>query len=125
MLERSRKRLNNRWPLIGGWLRRRAARALVAQGSPEALLILARALAGHFDPDVRQIARGLFEQRADTPAIDALAQAWFEARGPDLAYLLGQHGSLPTGPPEVRALVALKLGWPGEAAVVGAPGVPA
>jgi WD40 repeat protein len=41
LIEKYRRRLNNRWPLIGPWLRRRAIHDLAADGSPEAVQTLA------------------------------------------------------------------------------------
>jgi WD40 repeat protein len=109
-LERLRRRLNNRWPLIGWWLRRRAVRALAAEPSPEVLTLLAATVATHFDEAVRRIAREELSRREPPADVGPVASTWAATRHPDLIFLLGQWGQVPAGPPGVRIPLALKLG---------------
>jgi hypothetical protein len=109
-LSRCRWRLYHHLPLIGGWLQRRAVRALVADGSPAALDVLTEAACQ--SPNERGRARALEALgRLDSQnGVDAVARAWAATRNPQLEGLLRQRGVLPSGPPEVRLLAGLKLG---------------
>src|SRR5947209_5726603 len=118
-LEKYRRRLFHRWPLVGGWLQRRAARALAADGSPAAVQALAEALAHSTDPPGRALARETLARLDSQAAVDGIAFAWAVSRHPDLQNLLLRRGVLPSGPPEVRLLAALKLGRPEPAQGVG------
>jgi WD40 repeat protein len=62
-LERCRRRLSSRWPLLGGWLRRRAATALARDGSPAAVGLLADAVL-QGDVGLRELALGALARRA-------------------------------------------------------------
>ncbi len=55
-MEQYRRRLRSRWPLIGGWLRRRAVQQLREDGSAEAVQTLAGTAWRGDDPDVRTAA---------------------------------------------------------------------
>jgi hypothetical protein len=109
-LNRYRWRLLHRLPLIGGWLQGRAARALAADGSPAALQVLADVFVVSKDPRVRELARQTLARLDSQAAVDAIAFAWTVSRNADLGEMLRARGLLPSRPPEVRLLVALKLG---------------
>jgi WD40 repeat protein len=55
-MDRCRRRLNNRLPVIGGWLRRRCVRELGRDGSPEAVQALAGVVWRGADPSARDSA---------------------------------------------------------------------
>jgi WD40 repeat protein len=55
-MEQYRRRLRSRWPLIGGWLRRRAVQQLRDTGSAEAVQTLAGTAWRGDDPEVRTAA---------------------------------------------------------------------
>jgi HEAT repeat protein len=105
---RLRRQLYSRMPLIGGWLRRRAARALERDGSPGAVWTLAEALARSDDERVRAIALDSIHNIDTEPQIDALCAAWAETRHPDLTALLTERGWVASAPEDVRVLSALK-----------------
>jgi hypothetical protein len=122
-LESLRRRLHNRWPLIGWWFRRRAVRALAAEPSPEVLGVLAGTVATHFDESVRQIAREELARRECPADVGPVAVAWAATRHPDLFVPLRQWGQIPDGPPSVRIPLALKLGRIPLAAATSADGM--
>src|SRR6516165_5007541 len=123
-LERYRWRLFNRLPLIGGWLRRGAARALARAGSTEAMRLLAQAVAVSPDAGLRRMAADILGRRDSQAAIDAVAVEWAQTRHPELEGLLCARGLPPSGPPGPRLLAALRLGQVETAARTGAEGVP-
>jgi HEAT repeat protein len=84
-LRRWQSRLHNRLPLVGGWLRRRAAQVLARAGSPAALRLLAEALASLRDPGARQVALAALagaSQQASKPASTPSARCGSRAGGP-------------------------------------------
>ena len=107
-LRKLQRRLYNRTPILGGWLRRRAARALVQDGSPEATQVLAEAVTRHEDARVREIAMTALRQLTTVKLIDAACKAWAETRHVELVALLKEKGWVATSPPAVRVLTALK-----------------
>ena len=64
-LEKYQRRLYNRIPLIGGWLRRRAAQTLAQDSSPGAVQALAEAVTRSDDKGMRRIALEALQQLAD------------------------------------------------------------
>ncbi len=104
------RRLESRLPLVGGLIRRNAAAALIADGSPEAVAALARAGAQSPDAKLREMARAFVSQVDTLEAVDAVCRVWYELRHPALDALLVQKQWIAGGPPEVRALSILKVG---------------
>ena len=81
-IEKDQRWLNNRIPLIGGWLRRRAARGLAEKDSPRAIGILAEAVARSRDGRVVEIALVKLEGITGPRSIDATCGVWAETRHP-------------------------------------------
>ncbi|MBN2005064.1 MAG: hypothetical protein JXA21_17020 [Anaerolineae bacterium] len=54
--------LDNRWPVVGKWIRREAAVALLEDGSPEAVKVLTHALVSNDDPVVCDVIWANIEQ---------------------------------------------------------------
>lgn len=79
-LDQVRARLRNRWPLVGTWMRRKAARELAGDGSAEAVPLLIEALADS-DAEVRATAGGALRGLKERDAVDALCRA--AVRQPD------------------------------------------
>ncbi|MDP2997714.1 MAG: HEAT repeat domain-containing protein [Bryobacterales bacterium] len=73
-LDQARKRLRNRWPLVGTGIRCKAARELAADGSAEAVPLLIEALADS-DAEVRATAGGALGELRERDAVDALCRA--------------------------------------------------
>ncbi len=125
-LEKMRPRLYSRMPIIGPWLRRRAARQLAGQLNAGSARLLAETIASQHDPQVAGIASdaltGLKEPAA---AIDAVAAVWAETRHPQLERLLCQCEWMASKPPAVHVLTGLKLGRWETIAGQGATIVPA
>ncbi len=124
-LEKVRERLYSRAPLIGGWRRRGAARALARDGSARAMKALAEAVARGNDEAVREIALTALQQAADWRGISSVCGVWADTRHPDLTALLVEKQWVASTPPEVRVLSALKVGrlevvTEGDAAVIEA-----
>ena len=109
-LERLQRRLDSRLPLLGGWLRRRALRALAADSSPDTTRALLDAWRRSTDDawgDCLLAAIRAFELSS---CRDVVASAWAESRSPALLDLLTVWGHVAQGPPAVRVLTALQLG---------------
>jgi hypothetical protein len=115
-LGKYRRRLYSRVPLIGGWLRKRAAQALARDGSPGAVRALAEAVAQIGadiridDEEVHRIGLAALRQITDRRAIDAACDVWAATRHADLTALLIDHQWVASTPPEVKVLAALKVG---------------
>src|SRR5690348_9025963 len=102
--------LRSRLPLIGGWLRRRAARRLAAERSPEATRALAEVIAESSDPALHSIAVQAL-RRVDRPAaVNAVCGVWHGTRHPDLTALILEKQWLATAPASVKVSTALKQG---------------
>jgi WD40 repeat protein len=107
-------RLLGRAPLIGGPLRRRALRRLLALGQPWAVREVADAVGQ--GPGLWEALRpGLLALR-DPGCRDAVCAAWERSRHPGLAELIATWGHVPAGPGCLNVLVALKLGARGALA---------
>jgi len=104
------RRLYNRLPLIGGLVRRRAARALAKERSVEATHILAEAVVRSDDPKVKLIALEALSRLDARPRIDAAVRVWVATRHPELAALLLEQGWIAQVPVHARVLSALKQG---------------
>lgn len=109
-LERFRRRLYSRVPLIGGWLRQRAAEALARDGSSGAMRALAKALARSDDEGVRGIALQTLRELTGWRGISAACGVWADTRHPSLTALLTEREWVASTPPEVKVLTALKVG---------------
>src|SRR5262249_21765886 len=109
-LDKLHWRLHNRIPLLGGWLRRRAAQALANDGSPDALRTLIHAVILNSDERVRGVALDTLRAVMDPHRIDVLCFEWAASRHPDLTRLLLERRWLASQPTDVRLLTALKLG---------------
>jgi WD40 repeat protein len=101
-LERCRRRLYNRWPLLGRWLRRRTVKALGRDGSPEAVDLLADAAIAS-DRRLGELALAALARRAGEgcgEAREALCRlAVHHADGPvRAAALAGGHEPREPGP---------------------------
>ncbi|MCI0464140.1 MAG: hypothetical protein L0Z62_44975 [Gemmataceae bacterium] len=72
-LQRCRRRLNSRLPLVGGWLRRRALRLLERDGSPEAVALLAALAGGRDQQRLASLALQALRRRAEAGCVEARA----------------------------------------------------
>jgi WD40 repeat protein len=96
--------------LLGATRRRRAARQLRADNSPDAIAILALALARR-EPSVAATARaaidGLEDERQD--AIDAVCGCWASTRSEVLGDVIRARGWVAAAPAQLRVLTALHV----------------
>jgi HEAT repeat protein len=105
----------NRWllynplPLVGGWLRRRAAASLARQGTPQAAGQLAEALVRTGDGQVQSIARQALENLRDAAEIDAVCRVWADTRQAALAEIIAARQWLPSAPLDLHVLTALAM----------------
>lgn len=106
-LRKAAARLECRVPLVGGAVRRAAARKLAADSGPAAVPILAGALSS-FDPEVVEIAGAALSSLKSQPAIDALCGLWAKDRTARLGDLIAQCGYVASTPLNLRVLAALK-----------------
>jgi WD40 repeat protein len=104
-------RLFGRAPLIGGPLRRRALRALLALGQPWSVREVADAVAR--DPASWEALRPGLLALTDPGCRNAVCAAWERTRHAGLAELVAAWGHVPAGPGCLNVLVALKLGLRG------------
>jgi hypothetical protein len=111
-LQACRGRLYSRAPLIGGWLRRQAARALAREGSVEAARLLAEAVARSDDGQVRELARDALRRLTNPRHLEAVGALWLETRDPELTRLLDECPWLAQAPLRVQVLHALLRGRP-------------
>ena len=98
-LQRLKEQLFNQMPLVGGWLRRRAAASLASYGSSLAVEILASALDRLPDMQVQQVVARTVESVQDASCIDAVCRAWVQTRSPGLKRLIKARGWVASGPP--------------------------
>lgn len=87
-LERCRRLLYTRLPLVGGLLRRRAAQALVRDNSLEAVRLLTEAVTRSDDGAVRALAADALRRLTNPRHREAVGAAWLETRHAGLASLL-------------------------------------
>ena len=108
-LQTLRRRLH--WvPTFFGWLRRRAVRELLADGSAPAVLALLEVLPRRGEPELKgQVLAGL-RALAGAEARSAVCQEWARTGQDVLAELVRAWGWVPPAPPQPRVLCALKLG---------------
>lgn len=104
--------LNNRFALVGRWIRSNVARAAANRakaGDVNACAALARAQDMNSDPAVREIARDALLNCRSTYCMDAAWQVWASFRGKYLAETLIQTKRPAKSPSAVRALSLLVL----------------
>jgi HEAT repeat protein len=106
-INRLRKRLENRLPLIGRWLRYRAVCALADDSSPQAISALAEALSND-DSEVREIAFDAVNQITQQSYIDAVCEVWVRKRQPELAKFIAERKWVAETPAYVKVLSALQ-----------------
>jgi len=112
-LQKYQKWLYSKMPLIGGWLRHKAVKALasaVREGHADAARVLAEAVTRSDDTRVRSIALEALSRIETQPCIDAVCEVWANTRHNDLTQLLIEHKWVATTPPQLRVLSALKVG---------------
>ncbi|MFP4346188.1 MAG: hypothetical protein ACLFU8_15940 [Anaerolineales bacterium] len=109
-VERLRRNLDSRAFLVGALRRRKATRAIVEEGSMDAVRLLAETLTESEHADVREIARAALDALEDWRRISAACEIWVETRHPELTALLMKNEWVASMPPEVKVLTALKLG---------------
>ncbi len=98
------------WPLLGGYLRRRALRALEQRlGDPRSLPLLVAALLGP-DPEVAHRAEVALRSLSLPAAVDALCALWADQRSGRLGQIVESCGYTAGQPAEVRVLSCLKAG---------------
>jgi hypothetical protein len=102
--------LHNRLPLIGGWLRQRARRLLLANADRYLAVEVAMALADCSDPRQQSVLRELLAQMRDPLVQEAICRVWWRTRSPQLASLIRERFWLPDTPLALRVGVSLLLG---------------
>src|SRR4051794_14194899 len=108
-LDRHRRRLRSRMPLVGGLLRRWSARVLLADGSAGALLVLADVLKDSPDPQVAETIRVGLKQIVAQEGRCVLWDRWAATREDTLPELFRAWNEVPKEPQRVRVLCALLL----------------
>ena len=114
------RRLYSRLPLIGGWLRLRAVDKLARDGSPEAVRLLAEAVARGDDRRVCVAALEALQEVERPRCVEAVCAVWAATRNVYLEELLTVAGWVAQAPIAVRVLYQLHKGRQEEAAAGGA-----
>jgi WD40 repeat protein len=109
-LQTCRRRLYGRVPLLGGWLRRQAANALIREGTVDAVRILAEAVVHSDDAPLRDLIRGSLRRLPGPRHAEAVGALWLETRHPELTRLLGECSWLADAPLRVQVHYALRCG---------------
>ena len=109
-LRRLKSILYNQIPLVGGGLRRMAARQLAACEGPAAVRTLAEACITIQDAQLQEIALAAIDKITEQAEINAVTEIWQRSRHPELETLILQHGWVADRPPIARALSAIKVG---------------
>ena len=108
------KRLHNRIPFLGGWLRRRTARSLIAQlqqeQNREFVLLLTEALTDIRDKKLHKVICDAFQEVDSQSSIDTVLRIWGKGRHKKLTALVAENRWVASGPLRLRALSALKHG---------------
>ena len=109
-LQKIEERLYSELPIIGGGLRRQAAQALAQDGLPDAVRVLANAIARSNDRQVLAIALDALRQIKKQQCIDEVCGVWAVTRHKDLADLFVKKGWIASAPVSIKVLSALKVG---------------
>jgi WD40 repeat protein len=114
------RRLYSTLPLVGGWLRLRAVDRLARDGSPEAVRLLAEAVARSDDRRVCVEALLALQEVERPRCVEAVCEVWVATRNPYLEELLTVGGWVAKAPAAVRVLYQLVKGRLEEVAAGGA-----
>jgi hypothetical protein len=106
-LDRYRRKLHSRMPLLGPWIRRKAARNLINIGSPAAVQILTKRVAGEIDNDLRDLIVRSLEGQNNAGCIDEVCAVWELTRHPLLAQVITGHGWVASKTQSLLVLTAL------------------
>lgn len=120
-IEKWRRRLFSRAPLIGDWTRRRTVQALVQEGSPSAIRLLAEAMIESDDEELRSLTLEALSEVEDQESVDQICEVWAERRREEgsirsspgynaLVTLMQEEGWIASAPPTLRLLTALQIG---------------
>jgi WD40 repeat protein len=112
-LAKLEEKLYNETPLIGDRIRKKAAQEIADIGTPEALILLAKALSFSKDKNVQNIVQNVLRQIKlnDNNSINAVCRVWADTRDSELAKFLKLKAWVASQPLELRMLTALNLGW--------------
>jgi len=122
-VEKIRKRLENRWPVVGKLIRRKACAEMAAEVSAQTVPLLAGAIADD-DSLVRETALSALRSLRSQDAIDSLCALWAKERAAALGALIAERRYVASKPADLRVLSALKAGKPelaGDNAAAVAP----
>ncbi|MBI4663163.1 MAG: WD40 repeat domain-containing protein [Verrucomicrobia bacterium] len=122
-LERRQRQLYCSTPLIGWWRQRNAVKRLAGDGSTSAIRVLAKALIGHPDFQLRRTIAITFRHLDKADAINAFCGVWQETRHDALTAFLRERRWLATVPTELRVLTALKTGQRNVIASLGSSAI--
>ncbi len=87
-IARYSRRLYNRVPLVGGWLRRTAVDTLAQDASPESVQALAQAVIRSDDQQVRNRALNALRQLSGWQQVGVICDVWRNTHHPDLIAFL-------------------------------------
>ena len=95
-------------PVIGRCLQKKAVTALAEDNSPNAVMVLAKAVTCVEDKEIKEIVLDALSKIRDPQCIDVFCQVWADTRHRDLTNLLVKKGWVASTPVNVRVLSALK-----------------
>ena len=91
-LERLRRRLYSRAPVLGAVIRRSAARKLADAPALNSVRILAQAVVDNPDSHVRSIGQQYLEKLTRQSHVDAVVLTWMDTRHPALENVILERG---------------------------------
>ena len=99
-------------PIIGQCLQKKAVTALAEDRSPEAVKLLAKAVARLKEPEIKTSILDALGKLRNQNCIDAVCEVWADTRHRDLANLLVKKSWVASEPVELKIITALKVGQP-------------
>lgn len=123
-IEKRRQQASSQVPLVGKWIRRQAAQALIKENSPAAVALLCELAASSPDDSLRSLVFEALHQVQDRSCIDQICAIWERLRHPQLAALLAERQWTATEPPRLKVLTALAIQSLDAALAGGAEAVP-
>ncbi len=122
-LEKCQQRVFSQAPILGNWRRGRAIRALMKDGSADAIRLVAEVVVHSPDEPTRVRAVEALRRLTQAPAIDVVCSVWVGTRSPRLGRLVFEWGWIASSPPQAKVLTALgtrrlEIITAGEAALI-------
>jgi len=104
------RRINNRVPLVGRWLRFRAVDAIASECDPECIRVFVDTAETHWDERVRNYAKRLLRGVTNCDVVDAICAYWVDHRSSFLTEVVVQIRYVSRQAVHLALLASLKAG---------------